>query len=29
LNGFDNGVNWPSMYLKSSHCSMIFGISVL
>jgi hypothetical protein len=26
LNGFDNGVNWPSMYLKSSHCSIILGI---
>src|SRR5579859_658882 len=24
LNGFESGVNWPSTYLKSSHCSMIF-----
>jgi hypothetical protein len=29
LKGFDNGVNSPSTYLKSSHCSIIFGISVL
>jgi hypothetical protein len=27
LNGFDNGVNWPSTYLKRSHCSMILGIN--
>jgi len=29
LNGFDNGVNWPPTYLKSSHCSTILGISFL
>jgi hypothetical protein len=29
LNGFDKAVNSPSMYLKSSHCSMVFGISDL
>ena len=26
LNGFDSGVSWPPMYLKSSHCSTILGI---
>jgi hypothetical protein len=26
LNGFDNGVSRPSMYLKSSHFKMILGI---
>jgi hypothetical protein len=29
LNGFDNGVNSPSTYLKSSHCSMILGMGFL
>jgi hypothetical protein len=28
LNGFDSGVNWPSMYLNSSHCSMILGMKL-
>jgi len=29
LNGFDNGVNRPSTYLKRSHCSVIFVMMVL
>jgi hypothetical protein len=26
LNGFDEGVNLPSTYLKSSHCSIVLHI---
>jgi hypothetical protein len=27
LKGFDKGVNSPAMYLKSSHCTIVPGIS--
>jgi hypothetical protein len=26
FKGFDSGVNSPSIYVKSSHCSFVFGI---
>jgi hypothetical protein len=29
FEGFDSGVNSPSIYLNSSHCSIVFAISNL